>query len=89
MARKIKIKVKDNNTNINLPSIPISFVIFSLRFFKKSINRKLKENGLSLTYLDIMNLTKALKKEIKHLDPFILVEVENEKENEYILIEVR
>lgn len=92
MASKIKIMIKTEDNNINLPSIgfgvALTFVRFGLwttKFVKdmdESTQRYLKENKDT-----IIKLVKEIFAELKTMEPFTLVEVKSE--DAYVLIDIR
>lgn len=91
MAKKIKIIIKSEEKNINLPSIgfgvAMTFLRFGLwgsRFFKDMDPeaRSVLEQNKGL----ILDLAKQLFKELKTMDPFTLVEVKSS--DSYILIDI-
>jgi hypothetical protein len=92
MASKIKIMIKTEDNNINLPSIgfgvALTFVRFGLwttKFVKnmdENSQRYLKENKDT-----IIKLVKEIFAELKTMEPFTLVEVKSD--DAYVLIDIR
>ena len=92
MASKIKIMIKTEDNNINLPSIgfgvALTFVRFGLWTTKFVTNmdektqRYLKENKET-----IIKMMKEIFAELKTMEPFTLVEVKSE--DAYVLIDIR
>ncbi len=92
MASKIKIMIKTEDNNINLPSIgfgvALTFVRFGLwttKFVKnmdEDAQRYLKENKEM-----IIKLVKEIFAELKTMEPFTLVEVKSD--DAYVLIDIR
>ena len=92
MASKIKIMIKTEDNNINLPSIgfgvAMTFVRFGLwttKFVKnmdEDAQRYLKENKDM-----IIKLVKEIFAELKTMEPFTLVEVKSD--DAYVLIDIR
>jgi hypothetical protein len=92
MASKIKIMIKTEDNNINLPSIgfgvALTFVRFGLwttKFVKnmdEDTQRYLKENKDT-----IVKMVKEIFAELKTMEPFTLVEVKSE--DAYVLIDIR
>lgn len=92
MASKIKIMIKTEDNNINLPSIgfgvAMTFVRFGLwttKFVKnmdEDAQRYLKENKEM-----IIKLVKEIFAELKTMEPFTLVEVKSD--DAYVLIDIR
>jgi len=92
MASKIKIMIKTEDNNINLPSIgfgvALAFVRFGLwttKFVKnmdEDTQRYLKENKDT-----IVKMVKEIFAELKTMEPFTLVEVKSD--DAYVLIDIR
>jgi hypothetical protein len=92
MASKIKIMIKTEDKNINLPSVgfglALTFVRFGLwtsKFVKdmdEDTQKYLRENKDV-----IIKMVKAVFAELKTMDPFTLVEVRSDNTN--VLIEIR
>jgi hypothetical protein len=92
MASKIKIMIKTEDNNINLPSIgfgvALTFVRFGLwttKFVKnmdEDTQRYLKENKDT-----IVKMVKEIFAELKTMEPFTLVEVKSD--DAYVLIDIR
>ena len=92
MASKIKIIIKTEDNNINLPSIgfgvALTFVRFGLwttKFVKnmdENTQRYLKENKDT-----IVKMVKEIFAELKTMEPFTLVEVKSD--DAYVLIDIR
>ncbi len=92
MASKIKIMIKTEDTNINLPSIgfgvALTFVRFGLwttKFVKnmdENSQRYLRENKGT-----IIKIVKEIFAELKTMEPFTLVEVKSD--DAYVLIDIR
>jgi hypothetical protein len=92
MSSKIKIIIKTEDKNINIPSIgfglALTFVRFGLwtsKFVKdmdEDAQKYIKENKDV-----IIKLVKEIFSELKKMDPFTLVEIKSDKTN--ILIEIR
>jgi hypothetical protein len=92
MASKIKIMIKTEDNNINLPSIgfgvALTFVRFGLwttKFVKnmdENTQRYLKENKDT-----IVKMVKEIFAELKTMEPFTLVEVKSD--DAYVLIDIR
>lgn len=92
MASKIKIMIKTEDNNINLPSIgfgvALTFVRFGLwttKFVKnmdENSQRYLRENKDT-----IIKLVKEIFAELKTMEPFTLVEVKSD--DAYVLIDIR
>lgn len=92
MASKIKIMIKTEDKNINIPSIGFGLALTFVRFglwsssFVKDMDedsqRYLKENkGV------IIQLVKDVFAELKKMEPFTLVEIRSDSTN--VLIEIR
>ncbi len=92
MASKIKIMIKTEENNINLPSIgfgvALTFVRFGLwttKFVKnmdEDAQRYLKENKDT-----IIKMVKDIFAELKTMEPFTLIEVKSD--DAYVLIDIR
>lgn len=92
MASKIKIMIKTEDKNINLPSVgfglALTFVRFGLwtsKFIKdmdEDTQRFLKDNKEV-----IITMTKGIFAELKKGEPFILIEVKSN--DAYVLIDIR
>jgi hypothetical protein len=92
MASKIKIMIKTEDKNINLPSVgfglALTFVRFGLwtsKFVKdmdEDTQKYLKENKEV-----IIKMVKAIFTELKPMDPFTLVDIRSDSTN--VLIEIR
>lgn len=92
MASKIKIMIKTEDNNINLPSIGFGVALTFVRFglwttkFVKNMDedsqRYLKENKDT-----IIKLVKEIFAELKKMEPFTLVEVKSN--DAYVLIDIR
>jgi hypothetical protein len=92
MASKIKIMIKTEDNNINLPSIgfgvALTFVRFGLwttKFVKnmdENSQRYLKENKDT-----IIKMVKEIFAELKTMEPFTLIEVKSD--DAYVLIDIR
>ncbi|MBS3990501.1 MAG: hypothetical protein KGZ51_00385 [Erysipelothrix sp.] len=92
MSSKIKIIIKTEDKNINIPSIgfglALTFVRFGLwtsKFVKdmdEDTQKYLKENKEV-----IIKMVKEIFSELKKMDPFTLVEIRSDKTN--VLIEIR
>jgi hypothetical protein len=92
MASKIKIMIKTEDNNINLPSIGFGVALTFVRFglwttkFVKNMDEKtqqyLKENKET-----IIKMVKEIFAELKTMEPFTLVEVKSD--DAYVLIDIR
>jgi hypothetical protein len=92
MASKIKIMIKTEDNNINLPSIgfgvALTFVRFGLwttKFVKnmdENTQQYLKENKET-----IIKLVKEIFSDLKTMEPFTLVEIKSD--DAYVLIDIR
>jgi hypothetical protein len=92
MASKIKIMIKTEDNNINLPSIGFGVALTFVRFglwttkFVKNMDEKnqryLKENKET-----IIKMVKEIFAELKTMEPFTLVEVKSY--DAYVLIDIR
>jgi hypothetical protein len=92
MASKIKIMIKTEDNNINLPSIGFGVALTFVRFglwttkFVKNMDEKnqqyLRENKDT-----IIKMVKEIFAELKTMEPFTLVEVKSD--DAYVLIDIR
>jgi hypothetical protein len=92
MASKIKIMIKTEDNNINLPSIgfgvALTFVRFGLwttKFVKnmdENTQQYLRENKET-----IIKMVKEIFADLKTMEPFTLVEVKSD--DAYVLIDIR
>jgi hypothetical protein len=92
MASKIKIMIKTEDNNINLPSIGFGVALTFVRFglwttkFVKNMDedsqRYLKENKDT-----IIKMVKEIFAELKTMEPFTLIEVKSD--DAYVLIDIR
>jgi len=92
MSSKIKIIIKTEDKNINIPSIGFGLALTFVRFglwtskFVKDMDedsqKYLKENKEV-----IIKMVKEIFSELKKMDPFTLVEIRSDKTN--VLIEIR
>ncbi|PKM64611.1 MAG: hypothetical protein CVU96_01900 [Firmicutes bacterium HGW-Firmicutes-20] len=92
MASKIKIMIKTEDNNINLPSIGFGVALTFVRFglwttkFVKNMDEKnqryLRENKET-----IIKMVKEIFAELKTMEPFTLVEVKSD--DAYVLIDIR
>lgn len=92
MASKIKIMIKTEDNNINLPSIGFGVALTFVRFglwttkFVKNMDEKnqryLKENKDT-----IIKMVKEIFAELKTMEPFTLIEVKSD--DAYVLIDIR
>jgi hypothetical protein len=92
MASKIKIMIKTEDNNINLPSIgfgvALTFVRFGLwttKFVKnmdENTQQYLRENKET-----IIKLVKEIFADLKTMEPFTLVEIKSD--DAYVLIDIR
>ncbi len=92
MSSKIKIIIKTEDKNINIPSIGFGLALTFVRFglwtskFVKDMDedsqKYLRENKDV-----IIKMVKEIFSELKKMDPFTLVEIRSDKTN--VLIEIR
>ncbi len=92
MASKIKVRIKSDDTNINLPSIGFGVAMTFVRFglwstkFVKNMDqetRQLLEENKPL----IIEQIRFIFKELKKSEPFTLVEIKSS--DAYVLIEIK
>lgn len=90
MATKVKVRIDTEEHRINLPALPLSMVSMiakiALRFsvVEKADNTEVDVRQLLMFATEFIN---QAKRELKNMEPFVLVEVQDE--DNYILVEMR
>ncbi|MTI59327.1 MAG: hypothetical protein FH762_04925 [Firmicutes bacterium] len=85
MAEKLKVKLKINRYYIPFPAIPLGLIGSSLRFINKHFAHHLSKGGSQrVNPQEIDRLIAVLKNE----EPFELVHVETEDQDEHVFIRI-
>jgi len=91
MAKKIKIRIQDQNKHINLPKIRLRTLVWLVRFglwttrFNDSVDPETRAS-IKKNRKEIIKILKVVIKELKPMEPFTLVEVESKDSS--VLIDI-
>ncbi len=87
MATKVKICIDTEAHKIHLPALPFSMISFIAKIALRFSTTDTTEMQTRQLLLFTSEFLKHAKQELKHMEPFVLAEVQDE--DNYILIEMR